>query len=69
MTKFETIGANYQYDSYSVYEANRNFKNSCRACCNRGIQLDCDRCAISVAHDLVLATFEELKGGKSLCLT
>ena len=62
MCKFETIGAEKQYESASKYEANRNFKISCDICCHRGMKLDCDHCAIAVAHSLVIATFE--KGGE-----
>ena len=58
MTKFETIGTQRQYDSASKYEADRNYRISCNICCSRGMKLDCDRCAIEVAHSLVVATFD-----------
>lgn len=63
MTKFEQTGVNRQYESASKYESNRNYRISCSICCMRGMHLDCDKCAISVAHDLVIATFE--KGGEN----
>ena len=62
MCKFETIGAERQYESASKYEADRNFKISCNICCHRGMKLDCDHCGIAVAHSLMVATFE--KGGE-----
>lgn len=63
MCKFENIGAERQYESASKYEADRNFRISCNICCSRGMHLSCDHCAIAVAHELVVATFE--KGGEN----
>jgi hypothetical protein len=62
MTKFEQIGVNRQYDSASKYESDRNYNISCNICCSRGMHLNCDSCAISVAHSLTIATFN--KGGE-----
>lgn len=62
MTKFEQIGINFQYDANSIHEANRNFKYSCDCCCNKGMQLSCDRCSISYVHSLVVASFNDSKG-------
>ena len=58
MTKFETIGINYQYDASNLYEANKAFKHSCNCCCNKGIKIDCDNCGIAFAHSLVIASFD-----------
>lgn len=58
MTKFEQVGANYQYTANSKEEAGRSFRYSCRCCCERGMRIECDRCAIAVAHDLVIAAFD-----------
>lgn len=63
MTKFESIGVERQYASASKYEADKNMKISCDCCCHKGMRIDCDRCAISFAHSLVVATFE--KGGEN----
>ena len=57
MTKFEQIGVNYQLDCSSAAEARKCFKLSCRSCCNRGMRIECDRCAISQAHDSIVAAF------------
>lgn len=64
MTKFETIGVNYQYEADSKEDALRAFQYSCNCCCHRGMRIDCDRCAIAVAHNHVVAAFEskEVKG-------
>lgn len=63
MTKFEQVGMNYQYDATSKHEAQKLFARSCHACCNRGMQLDCDKCAIAQAHNLVIAIYEDMKKG------
>ena len=59
MTKFETIGVNYQYAADSKEEAKRAFAYSCKACCNKGMRLDCDRCAIAHTHAMVVAYFSD----------
>ena len=61
MTKFEQIGVNYQYDAGSKHEAHRALVRSCHACCNKGMQLDCDKCAITQAHNLVVAIFDDME--------
>ena len=61
MTKFEQVGINYQYDASNIKEANRAFKYSCNCCCNKGINLQCDRCAIAFVHSLIVADFNDLK--------
>lgn len=59
MTKFEQIGINYQYDAANVEEANKSFMHSCKCCCNKGLHLECDRCAIEQVHSLVVAYFQD----------
>lgn len=61
MSKFEQVGINYQYDACSKHEAHRAFARSCHACCNRGQQLDCDKCGIAQAHNLVIAIFDDME--------
>lgn len=61
MTKFEKIGVSYQYDANSKIEAIRSFRYSCRCCCERGMHIDCDRCAIAVAYDHVIAALDTLE--------
>ena len=60
MTKFEQAGVSYQQNAPTKYAANRSFKISCNICCNRGLRIDCDRCAIANANDLVIAAFDTL---------
>lgn len=57
MTKFEQIGVGFQYDAANKAEANRSFRYSCRVCCERGMRLECDRCAIAAVHDMTIASF------------
>jgi hypothetical protein len=58
MIKFEQVGVNFQYEATSLQEANKAFKYSCDCCCNKGIKLECDKCAIACAHSLVVAYFD-----------
>lgn len=64
MTKFEQVGVNYQNDAESKEQANRSFRYSCECCCTRGLRIECDRCAIAVAHNLTIAAFENNKIAK-----
>lgn len=64
MTKFEQIGINYQYNANNIKEANKAFQYSCDCCCNKGMHLDCDRCAIAYTHSLVVAYFNDRREGK-----
>lgn len=61
MTKFEQVGVNYQNDAESKEQANRSFRYSCECCCTRGLRIECDRCAIAVAHNLTIAAFDSKK--------
>lgn len=58
MTKFEQTGTNYQNSAETKEQANRSFHYSCECCCTRGLHIECDRCAIAVAHSLTIAAFE-----------
>ena len=64
MTKFEQVGVNYQNNAESKEQANRSFRYSCECCCTRGLRIECDRCAIAVAHNLTIAAFENNKVAK-----
>lgn len=59
MTKFEQIGINYQYCADSVEEANNAFLYSCKCCCTKGMRIECDRCAISHTHSMIVAIFDD----------
>lgn len=59
MTKFETIGVNYQYAANSKEEANKAFAHSCNCCCNKGMRIDCMTCAIAHTHYMVSAYFDD----------
>ncbi len=65
MTGFERKGCEIQMDSRTVSQAVKNFAYSCEVCCNRGIRISCDRCAIAVTHENVVAAIldsqEELR--------
>lgn len=59
MIKFEQVGVSFQYEADSAEQARKSFKYSCDCCCNKGIKLDCDRCAIAHVHSLVMAYFND----------
>ena len=58
MTKFEQVGVNIQYDSPTKEMARKRFSRSCECCCNKGLQIKCDRCSIAIVHSLVIASLE-----------
>lgn len=55
MIKFEQIGVNLQNESETIKEAQNKFSRSCDICCNRGLNIKCERCAIAIAHKLTIA--------------
>lgn len=57
MTKFEQIGVELQYDACSLHQSSKNFQYSCRVCCERGMRIECDRCAIRATHEMTVAYF------------
>ena len=59
MTKFEQIGVNMQYEAPTKEIAIQKFSRSCECCCNKGLSIKCDRCAIETVHKLVVASFEK----------
>lgn len=63
MTKFEQIGVNYQYEAADKASANRSFAYSCKCCCQHGMRIECDRCAIEIAHSMVIAAFDSMEQG------
>ena len=65
VTKFEQIGVERQHESESKIEAQKNFSHSCKVCCYRGIQINCDKCAIAFVHNEVSAYFDDCKARKA----
>ena len=51
MTKFESIGIDFQNQANTIREADRAFAFSCKVCCERGMQIRCDHCMISATHE------------------
>lgn len=58
MTKFETVGVQFQHEAVTKEEAVRSFQYSCRVCSERGIRIDCDRCCIASTHAVTIAAIE-----------
>ena len=63
MTKFEQIGVTRQYEAATKSEAIKSFAHSCDVCCNKGMRLDCDKCAIAYTNKLVVACFNDMEKG------
>lgn len=61
MTKFESIGVELQQEAASKEEAQKRFLTSCKICCQRGLQIDCDKCAIEMAHTITIAAIDALR--------
>ncbi len=61
MTKFEQKGIQLQYSAATKEYAQKVFSYSCDCCCNKGMRIDCDRCAINSVHQMVVAYFETKK--------
>lgn len=59
MTKFENIGVLYQYEARNKHEANKSFEHSCKCCCEKGMRIECDRCAIAHTHSMIIAYFDD----------
>lgn len=53
MTAFEEKGVNRQYGARNIHKANKEFQNSCTKCTLQGKHIECDRCHIAFAHELV----------------
>ena len=58
VTKFEQVGVEFQCEARNKNEANRSFRYSCRVCCEHGMRIECDRCAIAVTHAILVAAFD-----------
>lgn len=45
-----------QMSSRSVAQANQCFNYSCECCCSMGLRIECDKCAIRVMHEKIVAS-------------
>lgn len=54
-------GADIQYRSLTVEQANKNYEKSCNICCSLGFRMRCERCPIEGAHNLVVSTLKKLE--------
>lgn len=61
MTKFEQIGVNYQYDAENKKQAQKAFSYSCKCCCEKGMCIECDKCAIAQTHYLLVAYYDSVE--------
>ena len=52
----------YQLDSITETEADRNFEISCKICCQTGFnKTDCDHCPVASAHEQKCAAILDLR--------
>ena len=67
MSNFEQIGCNRQYDAETRKEADIEFEISCYACTHsiRSGWRRCDCCQISLAHDYVVAVFNDAEAQRA----
>lgn len=59
MTKFEQRGVQFQYGALTKEQAQKSFSYSCDCCCNKGMRIDCDHCAINCVHQMIVAYFDD----------
>lgn len=57
MSHFEQIGVEHQYSAKNAKMAQKSFENSCHKCCTQGKHINCDKCAISTVHNLIMTVF------------
>ena len=51
VNKFEEEGVRRQREASNIWQAYRQFENSCKLCTERGRQSDCETCPIKEAYD------------------
>ena len=78
MTKFEERGVRLQNTAHSSFQAESRFEYSCNLCCSNGMRIECDRCAIKVAHEAFMDKVKsaqetpkfriEMPSGTMICL-
>lgn len=54
MTRFEEVGVQLQRQSRSIEDCEKKFEYSCDRCSHSGLRIECDRCAISYTHQVML---------------
>lgn len=64
MAFFEN-GADIQYQSTSIRQADKNYNKSCNLCCSIGLRMRCEMCPIEGAHATVVATLAKLNSTSS----
>ena len=61
-------GADIQYQSTSIQQADRNYNKSCDFCCSVGLRMRCEMCPIEGAHATVVATLAKLTAGSACAI-
>ena len=64
MTFFEQRGVQLQQECETHRELNHRFSYSCCLCCAKGLKIDCDRCAIALAHTQMQGVIDDMFAAK-----
>lgn len=59
MTKFEQIGISILDEVTTLSELYRAYNRSCFICCNKGLHIDCEHCAIADKYILKKSFLQE----------
>lgn len=59
--KFIQRSCQFQEESISKEEAQKNFSISCDVCSNKGINIICEKCPIKRTHQLVMSVFADIE--------
>jgi hypothetical protein len=54
MSIFEERGVERQFESRTIGQAIKSFKNSCAKCCHTGKRIKCKTCAIADVHNDII---------------
>ena len=57
--KFIERGIRLQQEAMTKEMANKAFEYSCKCCCNRGLNITCDKCQIKMVHDITISIFDD----------
>ena len=57
--KFIETGIRLQQEAMTKEMANKAFEYSCKCCCNRGLNISCEKWQIKMVHDITISIFDD----------
>ena len=57
--KFIETGIRLQQEAMTKEMANKAFEYSCKCCCNRVLNITCDKYQIKMVHDITISIFDD----------